>query len=98
MWRLGYWRKENQFLGSWRLSTKLHISMQNLLLVDEDSFELICFISLISLVFLIVTQKVLLVTSIDPLAAQVQGIPVRATGLVFSIITACIVVSMVQVM
>ena len=70
----------------------------NLLLVDEDSFELICFISLISLVFLIVTQKVLLVTSIDPLAAQVQGIPVRATGLVFSIITACIVVSMVQVM
>tara|TARA_B100000965_G_scaffold76290_1_gene60495 strand:+ start:2758 stop:3672 length:915 start_codon:yes stop_codon:yes gene_type:complete len=70
----------------------------NLLLVDEQSFELICVISIISLIFLTVTQKILLVTSIDPLAAQVQGIPVRATGLVFSIITASIVVSMVQVM
>ena len=70
----------------------------NLLLVDEQSFELICIISIISLIFLTVTQKILLVTSIDPLAAQVQGIPVRATGLVFSIITASIVVSMVQVM
>ena len=70
----------------------------NLLLVDEESFELICIISIISLTFLTVTQKILLVTSIDPLAAQVQGIPVRATGLAFSIITASIVVSMVQVM
>lgn len=70
----------------------------NLLLVDEQSFELICIISIISLIFLTVTQKILLVTSIDPLAAQVQGIPVRATGLAFSIITASIVVSMVQVM
>lgn len=70
----------------------------NLLLVDEESFELICIISIISLFFLTVTQKILLVTSIDPLAAQVQGIPVRATGLAFSIITASIVVSMVQVM
>ena len=70
----------------------------NLLLVDEESFELICIISIISFIFLIVSQKVLLVTTIDPLAAQVQGIPVRVTGLVFSIITASIVVSMVQVM
>ena len=70
----------------------------NLLLVDEESFELICIISIISFIFLIVSQKVLLVTTIDPLAAQVQGIPVRVTGLVFSIVTASIVVSMVQVM
>ena len=70
----------------------------NLLLVDEESFELICIISIISFLFLIVSQKVLLVTTIDPLAAQVQGIPVRVTGLVFSIVTASIVVSMVQVM
>ena len=70
----------------------------NLLLVDEESFELICIISIISFLFLIVSQKILLVTTIDPLAAQVQGIPVRVTGLVFSIVTASIVVSMVQVM
>ena len=69
----------------------------NLLLVDEESFELICIISIISFIFLIVSQKVLLVTTIDPLAAQVQGIPVRVTGLVFSIVGS-IVVSMVQVM
>ena len=70
----------------------------NLLLVDKESFELICIISIISLIFLTSSQKVLLVTTIDPLAAQVQGIPVRATGLIFSVITASIVVSMVQVM
>ena len=70
----------------------------NLLLVDKESFELICIISIISLIFLTFSQKVLLVTTIDPLAAQVQGIPVRATGLIFSVITASIVVSMVQVM
>ena len=70
----------------------------NLLLVDKESFELICIISIISLIFLTFSQKVLLVTTIDPIAAQVQGIPVRATGLVFSVITASIVVSMVQVM
>ena len=70
----------------------------NLLLVDEESFELICIISIISFLFLIVSQKVLLVTTIDPLAAQVQGIPVRSTGLAFSVITAITVVSMVQVM
>jgi ABC-type Mn2+/Zn2+ transport system permease subunit len=70
----------------------------SLLLVDEESFELICIISIISFIFLTVSQKVLLVTTIDPLAAQVQGIPVRVIGLVFSIVTASIVVSMVQVM
>ena len=44
----------------------------NLLLVDKESFELICIISIISLIFLTFSQKVLLVTTIDPLAAQVQ--------------------------
>ena len=70
----------------------------SLLLIDEKSFDLICIISIISLIFLTVTQKVLLVCSIDPLAAQVQGIPVRVVGIVFSVVTASIVVSMVQVM
>ena len=70
----------------------------NLLLVDKESFNLICGISIISIVFLLLTHKILLITSVDPLAAHVQGIPVRATGLAFSIITAATVVSMVQVM
>ena len=39
----------------------------------------------------------LLSISIDPIAAKVQGLPVRAIRLYFSIITAAIVVSMVQI-
>ena len=70
----------------------------NLLLIDKESFNMICIVSFISLIFLFVSYKILLITSIDPLAAQVQGIPVRMTGLAFSIITAATVVSMVQVM
>ena len=70
----------------------------NLLLVDKESFNLICIISIVSITFLIMTHKILLITSVDQLAAQIQGIPVRATGLAFSVITAATVVSMVQVM
>ena len=69
----------------------------NLLLIDEASFDLICKISIIALLLIIIMQSGLLVTSVDPIAAQVQGIPVRAIGLSFSIITASVVVSMVQV-
>ena len=70
----------------------------NLLLIDKESFNIICIVSIITLIFFLLSYKVLLITSVDPLAAQVQGIPVRMTGLVFSIITAATVVSMVQVM
>ena len=70
----------------------------NLLLVDKESFNLICIISIVSITFLIMTHKILLITSVDQLAAQIQGIPVRAIGLAFSVITAATVVSMVQVM
>ena len=69
----------------------------NLLLIDEASFDLICKICIIALFLIIIMQSGLLVTSVDPIAAQVQGIPVRAIGLSFSIITASVVVSMVQV-
>ena len=65
----------------------------NLLLVDKESFNLICIISIVSITFLIMTHKILLITSVDQLAAQIQGIPVRATGLAFSVITAATVVS-----
>ena len=69
----------------------------NLLLIDEASLDLICIISIISLFSLSIMYSGLLATTIDPLAAQVQGLPVRAIGLWFSIITASVVVSMVQV-
>ena len=69
----------------------------NLLLIDEESLDLICIISIISLISLTLMYSGLLATTIDTLAAQVQGLPVRAIGLWFSIITASVVVSMVQV-
>ncbi|MAE36620.1 MAG: hypothetical protein CL968_02680 [Euryarchaeota archaeon] len=69
----------------------------NLLLIDSQDLDLIAAISIFSLLTLMVINPVLLATTIDPLAAQIQGIPVRVIGLIFSIITAMVVVSMVQV-
>ena len=69
----------------------------SLLLIDEQSLDLIATISILSLISLMFLYSGLLSTTIDPLAARVQGLPVRAIGLVFSIITAAVVVSMVQV-
>ena len=70
----------------------------NILLVSKDSFNLICTISILTIIFFLVSHKILLITSVDPLVAQVQGIPVRTTGLIFSVVTAATVVCMVQVM
>ena len=69
----------------------------SLLLIDENSLDLIATITIVSLISLMFLYSGLLSTTIDPLAARVQGLPVRAIGLVFSIITAAVVVSMVQV-
>ena len=69
----------------------------SLLLIDENSLDLIATITIVSLISLMLLYSGLLSTTIDPLAARVQGLPVRAIGLVFSIITAAVVVSMVQV-
>ncbi|MBT6923089.1 MAG: metal ABC transporter permease [Euryarchaeota archaeon] len=69
----------------------------SLLLIDEESLDLIATISIVSLISLMLLYSGLLSTTIDPLAARIQGLPVRAIGLVFSIITAAVVVSMVQV-
>ncbi len=68
----------------------------NLNLIDSDSFEFImitCFLSYLSLVAL---YQSLLLISIDPIAARIQGLPVRFIGLYWSILTAAVVVSMVQ--
>jgi len=69
----------------------------NLLLIDSQDLDLIATISILSLLTLMVIHPVLLATTIDPLAAQIQGVPVRVIGLIFSVITAMVVVSMVQV-
>ena len=69
----------------------------NLLLIDNESFYLLFLISMVSLIALVLIHNGLLATTIDPLAARVQGLPVRSLGLLFSIITAAVVVSMVQV-
>lgn len=69
----------------------------SLLLIDEQSLDLISVISLTSIVIMLMFYSVLLATAIDPITAQVQGLPVREVGILFSIITAGVVVAMVQV-
>ena len=69
----------------------------SLLLTSSQDLDLIASISIVSFVLLVIIRPVLLATTVDPLAAQVQGIPVRTIGQLFSVITAAVVVSMVQV-
>ena len=68
----------------------------NILLIYDDSFEIIVLMSLFSMAFLGIFRHVLLATAIDPISVQIQGIPVRRIGRTFSIVTAIVVVSMVQ--
>lgn len=69
----------------------------NLLLIDENDLDMIASICLASIVLLGLIHSSLLASTVDPLSARVQGLPVRGIGLMFSIITAAVVVSMVQV-
>jgi zinc transport system permease protein len=69
----------------------------NLLLIDENDLDMIASICLASIVFLGLIHSSLLASTVDPLSARIQGLPVRGIGLMFSIITAAVVVSMVQV-
>ena len=69
----------------------------SLLLTSSQDLDLISSISIVSFVLLVIIRPVLLATTVDPLAAQVQGIPVRSIGQLFSVITAAVAVSMVQV-
>ena len=69
----------------------------NLLLIDYDDLDMILYISIFSLVTLYFLHDALLATTIDAIAARVQGIPTRWIGLWFSAAVAAIVVSMVQV-
>ena len=69
----------------------------NVLFVDDASLDWICTVGIIALLLLGVMYKSLLATAVDPIAARVQGIPVKAIGLTFSIITAVVVVLMVKI-
>ncbi len=67
------------------------------LLINTDQLNYISIVSILSLFLLFYTRNGLLAISVDPLSARVQGIPVRGLGLLFSIITAAVVVSMVKI-
>ena len=69
----------------------------NLLLIDELSLDIIATVAVLSTAALLLMYKGLLASAVDPVAARVQGIPVRAISLAFSIITAVVVVSMVKI-
>jgi len=69
----------------------------NLLLIDYEDLDLILIVCVLSLGSLFFLHDALLATTIDAVAARVQGLPVRWIGLWFSVTIAAIVVSMVQV-
>ncbi len=69
----------------------------NLLLITPDELDFIVTLSFLSILSLLFLRSGLLAITVDPVSAKIQGIPVRGIGLMFSIITACVVVSMVKV-
>lgn len=69
----------------------------SLLLVDNSSLNLIILIFLVTSISILLLYRGLLATSLDPISAEVQGLPVRKMGLWFSILTALVVVSMVKI-
>ncbi len=69
----------------------------NLLLIDREDMDMIVSLCIISIILLAFIRSGLLAVTVDPLSARVQGLPVRGIGLLFSVITAAVVVSMVQV-
>ena len=70
----------------------------NLLFIDDQTLDFICTIGLGALLLLLAMYNGLLASAVDPVAARVQGIPVKAIGLAFSILTALVVVSMVKIL
>ena len=67
------------------------------LLIDKKDLNWIATVCIFSLIFMAFIGPSLLACIVDPLAAKVQGLPVKGIGLLFSIITACAVVTMVKV-
>ena len=67
------------------------------LLIDKDTLNWITYVCLFALIAMTLIGPNLLACIVDPLAARVQGLPVKGIGLLFSIITAGAVVTMVKV-
>ena len=67
------------------------------LLIDKENLNWIATVCIFALIFMAFIGPSLLACIVDPLAARVQGLPVKAIGLRFSIITAGAVVTMVKV-
>ncbi len=69
----------------------------NINLIDSSKLDLIVIVALFALSSLYLLHGGLLATTLDPVAAKLQGIPVRFIGLWFSVMTAAVVVAMVNV-
>ena len=67
------------------------------LLIDKDTLNWISYVCIFALIAMALIGPSLLACIIDPLAAKVQGLPVKGIGLLFAIITAGAVVTMVKV-
>ena len=80
------------------ITTEIHSYLfGSQLLIDKASLDQISFICIGAIILLFFIRNGLLAITIDPLAARVQGLPVQGLGLLFSIITAAVVVSMVKI-
>ena len=69
----------------------------SVLLVDTTDLNMIATISILSMIAMAIIGPSVLACTVDPMAARVQGLPIHVIGRLFSIITAAVVVSMVQV-
>ena len=69
----------------------------NINLIDPEKLDIIIIVATFALSSLFLLHGGLLATTLDPVAAQLQGIPVRFIGLWFSVMTAAVVVAMVNV-
>ena len=67
------------------------------LLIDKNTLNWITYVCIFALIAMALIGPNLLACIVDPLAARVQGLPVKGVGLLFSIITAGAVVTMVKV-
>lgn len=69
----------------------------SVLLVDTTDLNMIATISVVAMLAMATIGPSVLACTVDPMAARIQGLPVNGIGRLFSIITAAVVVSMVQV-
>ena len=67
------------------------------LLIDKETLNWISYVCIFAIFAMAFIGPSLLACIVDPLAARVQGLPVKGIGLLFAIITACAVVTMVKV-